>query len=115
MEVQDINEIYYPPDFEVKVFSSVKLIIKLDKSLTRYDERNLPDFISNWTYHKKGKKVKPFSLFEFISVQQGFEADIKLMRIDNEIDELKLFCQDILDIFNCGKTHILEWQIKLLH
>ncbi|TXK76116.1 hypothetical protein [Paenibacillus sp. N3.4] len=114
MQFQDVNEIYYPPEFEVKVFSTVRLFIKLDKNLTRYDERNLPDFIINWTYHNKSKKVKPFSLIEFIPMQQGFEAGIKLVRIDNEKDVLKLFCKDILDIFNCEKTLILEWNIKLL-
>lgn len=114
MQFQDVNEIYYPPEFEVKVSSTVKLFIKLDKNLTRYDERNLPDFITTWTYHNNSKRIKPFSLIEYIPKQQGFEAVIKIIKIDNEKDVFKLFCKDILDIFNCVKTLVLEWNINLL-
>lgn len=114
MQFDDINKLYSSPDFEINISSKIKLIVKLDKDLIGYDKRNLPDFISTWTYYKNGKRVKPFRLTEFNSMEHGFEAEFILIKKDAENDELKLFCKDILDIFNCANTHVLEWKMKKL-
>ncbi|WP_156410945.1 hypothetical protein [Paenibacillus sp. Soil787] len=114
MQFDEIDKLYFPPNFEVKLSTTIKVMVKINNKLDGYHIRNLPNLISNWTYPKGGKNFKPFSLIEFNPAENGFVAEIRLIKKDNEIDELKLFCQDILDIFNCEKISVLEWEMEEL-
>ncbi|MEW9700823.1 hypothetical protein [Paenibacillus sp. SI8] len=112
MLFNNINEVYHTPNFELEKSSEIKLSVELDQDLTGYDKRNFPKFVNKWSYPNKGKYIKPFSLIRFNVLEKGFEAEIRMIKKDAEIDELKLFCKDMLDIFHSEKIIVIDWRME---
>lgn len=110
----DIEVLYEAPDSVIKRGTVIKLFIEIDRELERYYRNNMSSIIDNWLYAKGDKDVRPFRVLEFTALEKGFEAKFRFAKKDAGIDELKLFCKDIVDVFNLDKTHVTKWRYTVV-
>ncbi|EST55725.1 hypothetical protein T458_07765 [Brevibacillus panacihumi W25] len=110
----DINTIYNAPVFAVNKGSIIKLRVELDKPLEEYERDFLSSFIDSWTFPRDGKYIRSFKVLRFFIKEKFFEAELKYRTKDNDSDELKLLCQDLIHYFNYYQFHIVKWESTLL-
>ncbi|KZE42399.1 hypothetical protein AV540_25620 [Brevibacillus parabrevis] len=110
----DIHTIYNAPTFAINNGSIVRVRVDLDKNLDDDEKEFLSSFIDSWTFPKDGKYINPFKVLNFYLNDNFFEVEIKYRKKDKEIDELKLFCQDLMHYLNYYRFHLIKWDCMLL-
>jgi|GEM_PF-2157911 len=110
----DIDTIYNVPVFAVNKGSIIKLRVEVDKPLEEDERDFLSSFIDSWTFPKDGKYIRAFKVLQFSLDKKFFEAELQYRIKNNESDELKLLCQDLIHYFNYYQYHIVEWKCTLL-
>ncbi|MEC0264541.1 hypothetical protein [Paenibacillus anseongense] len=111
----DIEKLYSPLSASVTKGTQISIIIKCNKTIDQINKNLQGGFFNGWTFPSKGKYIKPFKLVSIeFSKENEIEAKIILIRKDQEIDELRLFRQDVLDILNTDHINICSWENRIL-
>lgn len=111
----DIEKLYSPLPVSVTKGTQILVSIKCNKPIDQINRKLLGSFFDGWTFPSKGKYIKPFKLVSIdFSKENEIEAKIILKRKDQEIDELRLFCQDVLDVLNTDHINISSWENRIL-
>ncbi|NQX60006.1 hypothetical protein [Paenibacillus qinlingensis] len=110
----NIEEIYYPIQGELKNGSHVLLAIECDSEIDELNRKLLSPFIDSWTYPHNGKYIEPFYLNSLtFNKEKTFEACIILKKKNREKDEFRLFCQDLILYLNTDNIHVKSWKLLL--
>ncbi|NOV04846.1 hypothetical protein [Paenibacillus planticolens] len=111
----DIDKLYSPFTVSISKGTQILVCIKCNKAIDQINKKLLGSFFDGWTFPSKGKYIKPFKLVSIdFSKENEIEAKIILKRKDQEIDELRLFCQDVLDVLNTDHINICSWENRIL-
>jgi hypothetical protein len=106
----ELDTIYTTPNFLIKKGTVIKIKVWMEGATEEFDRDTFRSFIDSWTYALGEKDIKPFKTLSFNAFENAFEAEIKFIRKNKDIDELKLFCQDVLDINNYFGVHFTKWE-----
>jgi hypothetical protein len=113
----NIENVYSIPNFEVKKGSVVKIMVSVEGDLKEFDRSLLgtKTILNNWSYHAdNGKEIKPFKLLNYLGSDIFFEAELMYVKKDKEKDELKLLCQDLMDVYNMEHISIKKWEVNTI-
>ncbi|EJL44234.1 hypothetical protein PMI08_02036 [Brevibacillus sp. CF112] len=113
----NINDVYSVPNFEVKKGTVVKIKVSVEGDLKEFERSPLGTrtILNNWSYHTdNGKEIKPFKLVNYLGSDSYFEAELMYVKKDKEKDELKLLCQDLMDVYNMEQISIKKWEAKTI-
>ncbi|WP_410514437.1 hypothetical protein PaeBR_08610 [Paenibacillus sp. BR2-3] len=115
MSWDDINTVYTSIDFVITKNTVVTVEVTTDGSVAVYDSGGISTktILNNWTYPTGSKDIKPFKLLDYSLQETGFKATLQFVKKSKEIDEIKLLCQDIIDVYNYEKLHVIKWETKL--
>lgn len=95
--------------------TQILVSIKCNKAIDQLNKNLLRGFFDGWTFPSKGKYIKPFKLVNIdLSKESQIEAKIIVKRKDHDIDELRLFCQDVLDVLNTDHINICSWENRII-
>ncbi|MFD2170164.1 hypothetical protein [Tumebacillus lipolyticus] len=108
----DLETVYQPPDFPIKKGTNVQIIVKTLGSVEEYDQKRVSTdtILKIWSYMANERRVKPFKFVNYECFGNGFQAIIQFVRKSKEVDELKLLCKDILDVYNINGIQVLYWR-----
>lgn len=112
----DLETLYQPPTFPVKKGTIVQITVETEGSVEEFDNfRYSTGYILEiWIYLANDKRIKPFKLIRYECLGNGFQAELQFVRKSREVDELKLLCKDLLDVYNLSGIQVLSWVNKLL-
>ncbi|MEC0228681.1 hypothetical protein [Paenibacillus alba] len=111
----DIEKLYSPLPASVTKGTQILVSIKCNKAIDQINMNLLRSFFNGWTFPSKGKYINPFKLVSIdFSKEREIEAEIIVKRKDQDIDELRLFCQDVLDVLNTDYINICSWKNRVI-
>lgn len=109
---QNVDEIYTEPIIDIKKGSlTLKVSLKGDFNQFESNIVGIKAALRHWCYFHEGKEISPFRLLEYSRRDQSFEAILEVVKKSKEIDEMKLLCQDIMDVLNLENIRVTEWEI----
>lgn len=109
----NIDNIYFSPAFSIKKGTTIKNRITLDGNVKDFDLTNFGMLIRDWTYAIGDSDIKPFKIIGFETQGNTLEIELKYLRKDKDVDELRLFCQDILDVLNYFNIFVTNWKTMI--
>ncbi|WP_422661280.1 hypothetical protein ACK8P5_12670 [Paenibacillus sp. EC2-1] len=116
MDWQNIDEIYTKPPFSLVKGNIINLTVKVEGDFEQFESSPLGmrAILTHWIYQIPGKDIKPFKLQGYSKTDKSFSAELKICRKSKEVDELRLFCEDIAFVFDNEDICITSWEVKLL-
>jgi hypothetical protein len=108
----NVENVYKPLSEELKKGDKVILRIQFDTQIDEFNKVILNSLINGWFYPSKGKNISPFKQLDLSIIENFFEASILIQKRDKEVDEFRLFCQDLLDILNTDNIHVKSWKMS---
>lgn len=103
-----LEEVYNSSVEEIKRGSIVSIYVELDSLVDEYDQNYLKPFLKDWTYDTHDKTIKPFKLIDFKIKNNSFEVTYKVKNKNENINELNIFCKDIVDYYNISKVSVTK-------
>jgi hypothetical protein len=111
----DIEKLYSPLTVSVTKGTQILINIKCNKAIDQINKNLLGSFFNGWTFPSKGKYINPFKLVSIdFSKENEIEAMIIVKRKDQDIDEFRLFCQDVLHVLNTDHINISSWENHII-
>jgi hypothetical protein len=108
----NIDDVYLPLDKGTKKDDFLEFEIVTIESIDEINAHLIKSLIRDWTFPSNGKYVKPFRLLEVYDNPNLIRAKVQLKKKVDDVDELRLFCQDILDILNTDHIHVSKFSVK---
>ncbi|MFD2170165.1 hypothetical protein [Tumebacillus lipolyticus] len=110
----NIEEVYQAPDFPVKKGTVVEVRVETETSIEKFDQGTYSTDVifHNWMYIYNDRRIKPFKLVSYECLGTGFQAKLLFVKKSKTVDELKLACQDILDVYNYFGIQMISWVNK---
>jgi hypothetical protein len=110
---QNVDEIYIEPTIVIKKGSILTLKVSLAGDFNQFESNivGIKAALRHWCYFHEGKEISPLRLLEYSRRDQSFEATLEVVKKSKEIDEMKLLCQDILDVLNLENISVTKWDI----
>lgn len=65
-----------------------------------YDNTYLAMLVTQWKCLTKNNYIKPFEILKFDTLDQVLHIEIKNTKKDEEVDVVRLYCQDIVHLLN---------------
>jgi hypothetical protein len=114
IDFDELEEVFSPPNFEVRKGSQVFLLVYLDGNLKDFDNSiwGTEQILRSWGYISDGKEIRPFTLLNYTGYENWFKAELKFEKKDNKNDELKFQIQDLIDIYNIEGIRVKKCEIK---
>lgn len=112
IEWDNIEKVYTPLSEELKKGDQVTLKIQFDSPIDEFNKVILNSLITGWFYPYKHKNIRPFKQLDVCITGNFFEANILIQKKDKEVDEFRLFCQDLLFILNTDNIHVKSWEMS---
>ncbi|REE69637.1 hypothetical protein A8990_13234 [Paenibacillus taihuensis] len=114
---QNLNKILPKQYPEIKKGDTIRLTVFVDGDLQELVSGafDLDVFFNSWEYMAQGKTLRPFKLMKY--TREGsikLEADIKMVRKAKDTNELKLICQDLMDVLNFHHIRISSLIIECI-
>ncbi|RAV13646.1 hypothetical protein [Paenibacillus contaminans] len=91
----------------------IEILMTCFKPIGTLNARILDSLFGSWTFPHDGKYVNPFKLLEFSSEDNWINAKVLFMKKNKEVDELKLFFQDVLHFLNSDHIKVERIEAKL--
>ena len=110
--VRDNLDDLYRNNFKFIKGSEFYINLIMDKPIDQYYVRNLGAILNHWTFPFEDKDYRPFRLREINFESTSFKAKLIHKSKHKEIDEIRLLCKDLIDVFNYDKVHILSINIE---
>ncbi|MCM3630575.1 hypothetical protein M3194_24895 [Paenibacillus glycanilyticus] len=109
-----IENIYSPLEEQLQNGMTLEIIMICNESLEGLNATILNDLFRTWTYGYNGRYINPFKLLEFKSFENYIKAQVKIKNKNKEVDELRLFIQDLLHFLNSDDIHITNLGLKIM-
>lgn len=111
---QNIDDIYREPVFTISKGNVINLYVKVEGDFELFESSTLGvrALLMHWLY-LEGKYIKPFKLLDYTRTEKSFHAELQVIKRSKEVDELKLLCQDLIDVFNMENLLITDWEVTL--
>jgi len=99
---QDINNVYEPCRYPLIKGAVVKLNVAIVGDFESFEKNifGIKSLLTYWSYPTSNGDVTPFKLLQYERNSNSFCADLRLVKKSHEVDELRLLCQDIIDVLN---------------
>ncbi|MBP1988622.1 hypothetical protein [Paenibacillus eucommiae] len=110
----NIEDVYEAPNSPIKQGSRIRIEVVCSEPIDEISGEIVRDLLRLWTFPYNRKYIKPFKLEKYDLSEFSFEAILKILKKEEEIDELKLFCEDLLKFFNYDHIYISKWTVDVI-
>ena len=116
IEFQNVDHVYTPPIFKIIKGNIVNVEFEVQGDIDKYEQVpfGLKEFLSQWFYEIPNKSIKPIKLIDFQRCNNNIKFSVEFLKKSEEIDELKVLCNDILSILNYEDIRVKNWDLKLV-
>ncbi|WP_274366011.1 hypothetical protein [Paenibacillus thermotolerans] len=114
MKFDDINDVFMPISGTVRKGTVILIEVTTNGIIEEYDKGGISTkaILNSWTYGAN-RLIKPFKLQSYSYEGSTFKASLEVVKKSKELDELKLLCQDIIDVYNYENINIIKWTNRL--